>query len=109
MWAGDSVSYDLAPAVVASLTAAGLDVDTYASYFGLRLIADGTQHPLAELIPQQAAEIRPEVVLMQVSLWDISADDDTYRARWSSLAVELELPRLLARRRWPRRRPGGTT
>ena len=89
MWAGDSVSYDLAPAVVASLTAAGLDVDTYASYFGLRLIADGTQHPLAELIPQQAAKIRPEVVLMQVSLWDISADDDTYRAALEQLAGEL--------------------
>jgi hypothetical protein len=89
MWTGDSVSYDLAPGVVASLTAAGLDVDTYASNFGFRLIADGTQHPLAKLIPQQAAKIRPEVVLMQVSLWDISADDDTYRAALEQLGSDL--------------------
>ena len=56
-----------------------------------RLIADGTQHPLASSSRKQAAKIRPEVVLMQVSLWDISADDDTYRAALEQLAGELEL------------------
>ena len=37
---GDSVAYDLAPAVIASLTAAGLDVDDLESYPGFRLISD---------------------------------------------------------------------
>ncbi len=91
MWSGDSVSYDLAPAVVASLTAAGLDVDTFASYYGFRLIADADHYDLMQLIPKRAAEIRPDVVLMQVSLWDTPDDEGTYRAALVELAGELDV------------------
>ena len=91
MWTGDSVSYDLAPVVVASLAAAGLDVDTYGSYPGFRLVADQGHYDLGRIIPQRAAEVRPEVVVMQISLWDTSVDDDTYHAALEQLAGELDL------------------
>ena len=90
MWTGDSVSFDLAPGVVASLTAAGLDVDVYGSYYGLRLVADKEHYDLAKIIPERAAEVRPEIVLMQISFWDGTADDDTYRAALKQLAVDLD-------------------
>ena len=91
MWAGDSVSYDLAPAVIASLTAAGLDVDTHASYYGFRLIADADHYDLSQLIPKEVAKVRPDVVLMQISLWDTPVDDDTYGAALVKLAVDLDV------------------
>ncbi len=90
MWTGDSVSFDLAPAVHASLTAAGLDVDNFGSYYGFRLIADQEHYDLTRIIPERAADVRPDVVLMQVSLWDAPADDDTYRAALEQLAVDLD-------------------
>ena len=90
MWTGDSVSFDLAPAVTASLTAAGLDVDVFGSYYGFRLVADQDHYDLARIIPERAAEVRPEVVLMQVSFWDGPTDDDTYRAALEQLARELD-------------------
>jgi len=90
MWTGDSVSFDLAPAVQASLTAAGLDVDHFGSYYGFRVIADQEHYDLSRIIPERAAEVRPDVVLMQVSMWDALVDDDTYRAALEKMARELD-------------------
>ncbi len=54
------------------------------------MIADKEHYDLAKIIPERAAEVRPEVVLMQISFWDGTADDDTYRAALKQLAVDLD-------------------
>ncbi len=91
LWAGDSVAYDLAPAVIASLTAAGLDVDDLEAYPGFRLVSpERADIDLSLRIPQRAAELGSDVVLMQISNWDADVDSEAYRAALAGLADDLE-------------------
>ncbi len=92
MWAGDSVAYELAPGVVASLTAAGLEVDDLAAYYGYRLVADGADYDLSLRIPERAGEVGADLVLMSISLWDGDrpASDDEFRDVLTRVAADLE-------------------
>jgi peptidoglycan/LPS O-acetylase OafA/YrhL/lysophospholipase L1-like esterase len=91
LWAGDSVAHELGPAVDASLSAAGLEVDVVQSYPGFRLISpERSDIDLSKRLPARAAELQPDVVLLQISNWDGTADSDQYRAALVALAEELE-------------------
>ena len=91
LWAGDSVAYDMAPGVIASLTAAGLDVDDFDAYPGFRLVApERPDIDLSKRIPIRAAGRGSDLALMQISNWDRAVDSDAYRAALVGLAAELE-------------------
>ncbi len=91
LWAGDSVAHELAPAVRASLVAAGLEVDDLEAFPGFRLISpERADIDLSRLIPRRAAEVAPDLALVQISNWDTTADSEQYRAALIALAEELE-------------------
>jgi peptidoglycan/LPS O-acetylase OafA/YrhL len=91
LWAGDSVAHELAPAVTASLVAAGLEVDDLEAYPGFRLVSpERSDIDLSKLIPKRAGEVSPDLALLQISNWDTTADSDQYRAALIGLADELE-------------------
>jgi hypothetical protein len=82
-WTGDSVAYDLAPAVGAALMGAGLQADSNA-YLGMRLIGDGE----FALLPRLRTALPTtdfDVVVVQLSLWDAEYDAATQRAALDEL------------------------
>ncbi len=91
VWAGDSVAYDLAPAVIASLTAAGLAVDDLEAYPGFRLVTDRDNIDLRRLVVERVAEVGADLALVQISNWDTDVDSETYRIAVTDLAGELDL------------------
>jgi hypothetical protein len=80
LWVGDSVAADLAPAVVAALSAAGLDV-VDAAFAARRVItSDGVD--AETLYPPIVTGARPDVVIVQPSLWDDEYPVETQRAAY---------------------------
>jgi hypothetical protein len=78
LWTGDSVAFDLAPAVVGALGAGGWDVWTMA-FPGERLLAaDGRASSIPKIAEQLSVE-PVDVVIHQLSVWDAeqSLDDQT--------------------------------
>jgi hypothetical protein len=69
VWTGDSVAYDVAPAVAAALEAAGVDVDVTGAFVGLRMV-----HPEPSNSLSKAVRVRLEggadTVILQLSTWD---------------------------------------
>jgi len=81
LWTGDSIAADEAPAVVAALSAAGVEaVD--GAFAARRLIASDGVDPDAiytDLLRGHA----PDVVVVQLSLWDSPFDHERQRAAFS--------------------------
>jgi peptidoglycan/LPS O-acetylase OafA/YrhL len=90
VWAGDSVAFDLAPAVIASLRSAGLAVDDLEAYPGFRLVTDRDDIDLSRLVPERAGEVGADLALVQISNWDTDVDSDTYALAVTDLAEALD-------------------
>jgi hypothetical protein len=69
---GDSVAYDLSPAVVAALRASGVDAASYA-YPGLGVIP--RTYRSFTYFDDALAAVQPDLVIYQVSLWDAASVD----------------------------------
>jgi len=90
MWDGDSLAYDQAPAVVAALQAAGVDVvDT--SGLGQRLTAyDDGRDPLARIVDgfdNAPADQPVDLVVHQLTVWDAGADPAAQLTALENLAA----------------------
>jgi peptidoglycan/LPS O-acetylase OafA/YrhL len=83
MWTGDSIAYDLAPAVGAALTGAGVLADSSA-YLGMRLIGDG-QFALLPRLREALPVTQVDVLVVQLSIWDADHDAATQRAALDDL------------------------
>jgi hypothetical protein len=84
MWTGDSIAYDLAPAVVASLGAAGVRADD-SSFPGTRLIPEGGGTSLLDTLAERLTAKPVDVVVMQLSVWDSEQDTDEQYAALAAL------------------------
>ena len=84
MWTGDSIAYDLAPAVAAALAAAGLRADD-SSFPGTRLIPEGGGTSLLDTLAERLTAKPVDVVVMQLSVWDSEQDADEQYAALTAL------------------------
>jgi len=80
LWAGDSVAFDMAPAITAALTAAGLEADAGGAFPGLRLTGSDDSLRLASRLPDRIEEVGADTVVFQISSWDTIASSDEYRS-----------------------------
>jgi hypothetical protein len=85
-WAGDSVAFELAPAVEAALEAAGLAVNINAAYPGVRLLGPLQERRLTTQVPSRLAAISADTLMIVVSAWDADIDDADYAAGLRELA-----------------------
>jgi hypothetical protein len=75
VWAGDSIAYDMSPAVKAALKAANVRVDVGAAYVGLRLGHPDKYTSLRKLIRLSMQKVGADTVIMQLSVWDAPLDE----------------------------------
>ncbi|MFM8848025.1 MAG: acyltransferase family protein [Actinomycetota bacterium] len=80
---GDSVAYDMWPAVRTALEAAGLRASTGA-FGGVGLVGEGTYDPIADLATTIDTEA-PDLLIVQLSVWDAQRDSDTQVAALDEL------------------------
>lgn len=85
-WAGDSVAFELAPAVKAALVSAGLTVNIGAAYPGVRLLGPIEVRRLTTQVPNRLAEISADTLIIMVSTWDQDIDNENYAAGLRELA-----------------------
>ncbi|MGB9344736.1 MAG: acyltransferase [Ilumatobacteraceae bacterium] len=85
IWAGDSVAFDLAPAVDVALTDAGLTMGA-GSYPGIRLLGPDDSLRLTSQLDDRIVAASADTVLIVVSTWDADVDDDDYAAGLRELA-----------------------
>ena len=75
MWSGDSVAFDLSPAVQASLNAAGVAVNLDTAYPGFRIGDDpGKDTSLVTLVGEKLDAVGADLVIYQLSVWDSKLD-----------------------------------
>jgi len=85
IWAGDSVAFDLAPAVDAALTDAGLTMGA-GSYPGIRLLGPDDSLRLTSQLDDRIVAASADTVLIVVSTWDADVDDEDYATGLRELA-----------------------
>ncbi len=85
IWAGDSVAFDLAPAVDVALTDAGLTMGA-GSYPGIRLLGPDDSLRLTSQLDDRIVAASADTVLIVVSTWDTDVDDEDYAAGLVELA-----------------------
>ena len=85
VWAGDSVAFELAPAVNAALTSAGLSV-ALAAFYGNRLLGPIESRRLSTQVADRLTEISADTLMIVVSAWDRDISDDDYAAGLRELA-----------------------
>jgi len=85
IWAGDSVAFDLAPAVDVALTDAGLTMGA-GSYPGIRLLGPDDSLRLTSQLEDRIVAASADTVLIVVSTWDTDIDDEDYAAGLVELA-----------------------
>jgi hypothetical protein len=85
IWAGDSVAFELAPAVSAALTSAGLSVAT-AAFYGVRLLGPDQNRRLSTQVADRLETISADTIVMVVSAWDRDIGDDDYAVGLRELA-----------------------
>ncbi len=78
VWAGDSVAYDLAPAVAAALGAGGVDLDVTAAFVGLRMVHPEPSNSLSKAM-RVRLESGADTVILQLSTWDGPTDEADQR------------------------------
>ena len=97
LWYGDSIAYDTWPPLSAALTASGLDAYTGA-YGGVGLVArDGFADPFG-VLATHLDEVDPDLLVMQVSIWDgyeTSEDQIAAFDQLGSLLTERQLRTVL--------------
>ena len=86
LWTGDSIAYDLAPAVIAALTDGGLLADSTA-YPGIRLVGSDDLSILPRL-HDELATLQPDVLVFQISVWDAGASGDELTAALADLHAQ---------------------
>jgi len=83
-WQGDSVAFDSAPGVIASLSASGPSVVAQ-TFLGVGLVDHDNIHPMALFVdPLLAAP--PDLVVFMLSGWDGVFDEATQRAAFNTYA-----------------------
>jgi peptidoglycan/LPS O-acetylase OafA/YrhL len=86
IWGGDSVAFDLAPAVGAAFTGAGVTVVPKASYPGIRLLGSNENLRLAGRVDEILTQQPADTVMIPVSTWDADESDEDYAAGLRELA-----------------------
>ena len=86
IWAGDSVAYDLAPAVDAALAASGVTIGADGSYPGIRLLGSDRTLRLTSQLGERITSSGADTVMMVVSTWDEAETDEDYAAGLRELA-----------------------
>jgi hypothetical protein len=77
LWSGDSIAFDLSPAVEAALGAAGVPVNHFQTAFvGHRLGRPGEETALVESVREQIDALGADLVILQFSVWDAQLDAD---------------------------------
>jgi peptidoglycan/LPS O-acetylase OafA/YrhL len=89
LWAGDSVAFDISPGLVAALSSAGPSVDASSAYPGLRLISDDAAITFSSFLQPHLARSGADTVVLQISMWDITASDEQYEQALRDLATQL--------------------
>ncbi len=95
LWAGDSVAFDVWPALDAALSAAGVRVDGGAAFPGLRLAGGDDTVRFESIVPDRLEANDADTVLMQISTWDAEVSDDEYAAALRDLAGAVGEARLI--------------
>ncbi len=87
---GDSVAYDMWPAVEAALSAAGLSVESGA-FGGVGLIAQGSGPTPLETLRLTLDRLRPDLLILQLSVWDAQQSTEAQNAALEELrAIAVE-------------------
>lgn len=87
IWEGDSVADNLGPGVIAAFEAAGVTA-TYAGYAGTGYVArEGVDTFM--LFVQPVLDLRPDVVVMQLSGWDSLFSKDEQRAGFEKFTTTI--------------------
>ncbi len=89
VWAGDSVAYDLAPAIGASLTAGGWTVDDLAAYPDFMLTHQDDELNLLAHTVERSAATDADLAVLQISNWDVGVPDEKYAEHLLSLSEQL--------------------
>ena len=95
LWVGDSVAYDIWPALDAALSAAGVRVDGGAAFPGLRLAGGDDTVRFVSIVPDRLEANDADTVLMQISSWDADVSDEEYAAALRELAGAVGGARLI--------------
>jgi hypothetical protein len=75
---GDSVAYDMWPAIESGLTASGLRVESGA-FGGVGLIPQGSGPTPLETLRGTLDRVRPDLLILQLSVWDAQQSTDDQR------------------------------
>ena len=89
VWAGDSVAYDIAPALHAALAAGGWVVDDSAAYPGNMLTTRDEKFDLAAHTVEQAQRSGAELAILQISNWDVYVGSEEYASTMGDLSARL--------------------
>lgn len=95
LWAGDSVAFDIWPALDAAMGAAGVRVDGGAAFPGLRLAGGDDAVRFVSIVPDRMESTEADTVLMQISSWDADVSGDDYAAALRELAATVGEARLI--------------
>lgn len=80
---GDSIAYDMWPAIETALVAAGLSAESGA-FGGVGLVGKDDVEPIENLITV-VDTTRPDLIVVQLSVWDALQNDDVQREALNSL------------------------
>lgn len=81
---GDSVAYDMWPAVEAALVAAGIEVESGA-FGGVGLVPQVSGVTPVESLRATLERVRPDLLIIQLSVWDAQQSSDEQMAAFDEL------------------------
>ncbi len=83
---GDSVAYDMWPGVEAALLASGLEARSGA-FGGVGLIPESSGPTPIEMLGLTLDEVRPDLLILQLSVWDAKQSEESQRAALEELRL----------------------
>ena len=83
---GDSVAYDMWPGVEAALLASGLEARSGA-FGGVGLIPESSGPTPIEMLGLTLDELRPDLLILQLSVWDAKQSEESQRAALEELRL----------------------
>lgn len=83
---GDSVAYDMWPGVEAAMRASGLEARSGA-FGGVGLIPEGPGPTPIEMLGLTLDEVRPDLLILQLSVWDAKQSEESQRAALEELRL----------------------
>jgi len=83
---GDSVAYDMWPGVEAAMRASGLEARSGA-FGGVGLIPESSGPTPIEMLGLTLDEVRPDLLILQLSVWDAKQSEESQRAALEELRL----------------------